>query len=110
MPMDNPVRNQNALPEKPFQYRLWHLFVVMTVLAVVVAAFAQWGVGATGLLIIICFIGLATYSFVRRDWSLCLIGGIILFLVALLLPAVGSGPPSRRSICASNLRQIGVAL
>src|SRR6476660_4202828 len=111
MPMDDPVTIPNALPEKRFQYRLSHLFIVTTVLAVVIAAFAQLGPEAVGPLIILSFIGLAIYSLVRRDGSLFVIGAIILLAaMALLLPAVVSRPPGRRSQCASNLRQLAVAL
>ncbi len=109
MPRENPIPNPTGLSEKPFQYRLLHLFIVMTVLAVIVAAIAQWGLDG-GFLIVVAFICLVIFSFVRRDASLFVIGSIILLAVALLLPAVGSGPPSRRMLCANNLKQIGIAL
>src|SRR6185503_17916211 len=109
--MDDPVTTPNALPEKRFQYRLSHLFIVTTVLAVVLAAFAEWGQEAVGPLILLSFIGLAIYSLVRRDGSALLVGGILFLAFAtLLLPAVGSRPSGRRSQCASNLRQLAVAL
>jgi prepilin-type processing-associated H-X9-DG protein len=109
--MDDPVTTPNALPEKRFQYRLSHLFIVTTVLAVVLAAFAQWGPDAIGPLIALSFISVGIYSLVRWDASLFVIGAIILLAaLALLLPAVGSVRLGRRSQCASNLRQLAVAL
>lgn len=104
------VPHQNALPEKPFQYRLWHLFAVMTVLAIVTAAFAQLGLQAVYPLVAGAGVILVILGSIRRDLLPFMLVGIPMVLVALLMPAVGSGPPSRRSACANNLKQIGIAL
>ncbi len=60
--------------ERPFQFRLWHLFVVMTVLAIVLAALAQFGEAAICPLFTSAFVSLAICSLLRRDGSLIVIG------------------------------------
>ena len=99
-------------PERPFQFRLRHMFILITGLAVVLAAFAQLGVQAIWPLLILSLALFALYILIwQRQWTgLLLLGMIVAALAVLLLPAVGSRPPGKRSLCSMNLLQIGLAL
>lgn len=108
--MDNPASNPHIIPPKPFQYRLWHLFVVMTVLAVLIGAFSQLGSYAIYAILAGGGLVLVIYSAVRREMMTAIIGILLMGAVLLFLPAVGSGRVSRRFICSTNLKQIGLAL
>lgn len=112
--MDNPVPDQAELPQKPFKYRLWHLFVVMTVLAILLATLSQLGAVSIVPILAIGFVSLAIYSIVRSDPSPFVIGTIVVVAIALvffLIPtAMGPIAPSKRSRCQMHLRQIAIAM
>ena len=97
-------------PSPPFQFTLRTLLLLFVVLGSSMAVFGGWGVVVFGLVV-----GLAIY--VRQAQSLpslaelVVIVVVLLVLVALLLPAAQTARESGRRVqCASNLKQLAIAL
>ena len=96
-------------PTSPFQFSLRTLLLLFVVLGSSLAVFGGWGIVVFGLVA-----GLAVV--LRRSESLAWLAYLALIvlcsmcLIGLLTPAIGSRPPGVRSTCASNLKQIALAL
>ena len=97
-------------PTPPLQFSLRTLLLLCVVLGSSLAVFGGWGIVVFGLVV-----GLAIY--VQRAQSLPSLGEfvvivvVLLFLVALLLPAVQTARESgRHAQCLNNLMQIATAL
>lgn len=97
-------------PEAPWRFSIADLLRWTALCSAVLALFTwlgPWGLLVGSLLIV-------GYIVFRKDLQLFIdglffIAGAVL-LLSLLLPDVGSRPPSARSICSNNLKQIALAL
>ena len=116
--MSEPTRSTGENPDelRPFQFGLRSLFILMFVVAVFCSVYVLFDVVVLLVaLIILCFdraVASIRHKRLRR-WalpSLCMGCILLLLLLFLSLPKVGSRPPTRRSACLNNLKQLGLAL
>jgi prepilin-type processing-associated H-X9-DG protein len=110
MPMDNLPSKLRDPRERPFQFRLWHLFILMTVIAVVISAFSQLGFQAISWLILGLAAFLVIYAVVKGKLAYAFVGFIVASLWAMILPGQHVYGPSPRLLCELRLRQIAAAL
>jgi prepilin-type processing-associated H-X9-DG protein len=93
------------------QYRLSTLLLAFVVVWSALAVFGMAGLIVAAVLLAIAAYVRSARSMGRALITVCLIILCLLFLVALLSPAVQTArEASRRAQCANNLRQIGLAL
>lgn len=100
------------------QFSLWNILVWMTVMSVLLGAYAAWGpdgliVSLIGALVIGAVYGAGKHPVGARQFlPLAALGGIsVICLYGLLLPTISiSRVDGRRSSCSANLKQIGFAL
>jgi prepilin-type processing-associated H-X9-DG protein len=93
-------------------FRLWTIFYVFALSAAAMATFGPWG-GIFASLWVLVFWGWMLYRQKTRQTALAMLSGafLVLLLIGLLLPAMSSArAAARRTLCASHLRVIAVAL
>ncbi|HZL89302.1 MAG TPA: DUF1559 domain-containing protein [Pirellulaceae bacterium] len=97
---------------RPPQFTLRQALLSIAGLCAFLAFFRLVGLGpGIGLLFVGVMIGFSIISLLRREWWLAAVPLFILAVcVCLLLPSVGSGPPSKRMMCGNNLKQFAIAL
>ena len=96
--------------EKPFQFSLRSVLLVMLGCAFLFALIFQWGI--TGLIVcwLLFSVGAMCYGtyWARWEWT---IPGLMTLLVGACIPATETPrTPARQSLCSNNLKQIGFAL
>jgi hypothetical protein len=91
-------------------FRLWTIFYVFALVAAAMATFGPWGIlVAAAVLALWGWIFLSPKPQTIVSWVTLVI--ILLFIVALLLPAVQSASDcSRSGLCKSNLKQLAIGL
>ena len=101
-----------ASENRPFQFHLIHLLMLPVPVALFlgIGLWIGWGWG-----VLLAMFATVTVAAVKGDFPRVLAVVLVLavslgVLVALLMPAINGGPPSRRSACWGNLAQIGLAL
>ena len=115
--MSEPTQSTDQQPDepRPFQFGLRSLFVLTFVVAVFCSVYVLFDVVVVLVaLIVLCFDRAVAGIGHKRlhRWalpSLCM-GCILLLFLFLSLQNVGSRPPTRRSACLNNLKQLGLAL
>jgi hypothetical protein len=104
-----------ATSQRPFQFSLWELLLLMGVCAVVAGLVANLGPLGVAIGLFVAFAALAVWGW-RRNYQSFAVNSLVILLcgtcvVALFLPAVRyAGPAARRSQCSNNLKQIALAL
>lgn len=91
-------------------FRLWTIFYVFTLLAAAMATFGPWGIaGATAVIIFWGAIYSAQRPITLGKWVV--IVGVVVVIIALLLPALDAARESSRlGACRNNLKQLSIAL
>src|SRR6478672_5330638 len=104
-------------PPRPFQFTLRQLLSLAGVVCLLSAAYYWLGTSLPGVLLGLACIGVIpfalVYFFAGKSSPLLevlFVVAVFLLLIALLLPAVGGGPPHGRMACSNHLKQIGIAL
>ena len=101
-------------PSRPFQFTLRQILLLTVVCGLLLALFLYWGpVGFLAVYAVVCLSAMIWGTFRASNfWSFVGYGMLFygLYFACVALPSVGSGPPSRRSQCSNNLRQIALAL
>jgi hypothetical protein len=99
--------------EKPFQFSLRQLLMVMAVATIPIALISQLGAPGIALcLLLVCVVTMSYGAYWGNAWFVAGALGSSIVVCGCLLPVVDGGSrwPARRSSCQNNLRQLGIAL
>jgi hypothetical protein len=109
--MDNPELTRAPRPH--WQFSLRTMLIGLGFFAVLCAPPAYWGWSGAALSVVILgtAVGVVLYRHRQLTWVEALvIIAVAGMLVAMLLPAVSSCPPSHRGNCINNLKQLALAM
>jgi prepilin-type processing-associated H-X9-DG protein len=98
------------LENRPFQFHLIHLLMLPVPVALFLGIGLWLGWGVAVVLAMLAWVVVAAVKGRFPLLTVVLVLGLLGVLVALLTPSINGGPPSRRSLCMNNLKQIGLAL
>src|SRR5678816_655965 len=106
----NPPNAPAQTDSKPFQFRLWHLFALLTLVSVGTATCVQMGVYAIPCLALEFAGFLIIYAGAKRKWGFAFAVFLVTSVGFMMIPVLDVRGPSKRSLCQNNLRQIALAL